>query len=47
MTILQDGQHIFIGDVIDLTLNDSDQVLCSGKVVNFLEVTEPHFRSIV
>lgn len=38
MIILKDGQHIFIGDIIDLRLEDSQEILCSGKVVNFVEV---------
>ena len=38
MMILKDGQHIFIGDIIDVTQKESQQVICSGKVQNFIEV---------
>ena len=46
MIILKDGQHIFIGDIIDLRLEDSQEILCSGKVVNLMMAVATYKRLI-
>ena len=36
MVTLQNGQQIFIGDIIDVK---TSELICSGKVIKFMEVS--------
>lgn len=40
MVTLEDGQAIFIDDIVDIVQENSCQVICSGKVVKFIEVSK-------